>query len=93
MLTLEQAKELYAAGHGTGVTPNQLGHSTQEWADIQQEMQRVIDSPSDHEAGFVIAWWGNWNDDYTPTAFAHRIREAYAKMNKPTCDPNLVFES
>jgi len=70
-MTLEIAKQIYIAAGGN------RGHSSSEWKDIHAEMESIVAAQSDRAAAKVIHWWGCWDDKYTATAFARRVRTAY----------------
>ena len=44
-------------------------------AAIAQEMRDVVAAKSDRAAGAVIQWWGCWDEKYTATRFARRVRQ------------------
>lgn len=80
-ISLTEAKKLYINAGG----PND--HCENEWKDIQQEMQTIIESKSDRSAGKTILWWGCWDNKYTATAFARKVRNNYnAPAQRPTKD-------
>lgn len=73
-MTLEQAKQCYRAAGG------QFDHSRDEWADIHEEMERVVAAKSDRAAGKIIRWWGCWGRRKTTMQFVRAIRAEYAKI-------------
>lgn len=70
-LTMKQAKQLYIDAGGPD------DHGDEEWADIQKEMEAILNAPTDFKAGQLIQWWGCWDRKLTATAFARRIRESW----------------
>ena len=73
-MTLETAKKLYIAAGG------RTKHYDSEWQDIHKEMEAIINATSDRKASNVIRWWGCWDEKYTPTAFARRVRDMFKLM-------------
>lgn len=77
-MTLDQAKSCYLAAAGDA--NRWEDYSPREQADIHQEMDRIVAVKTDRAAAKVIHWWGCWDSRYTATAFARRVRNAYAEL-------------
>ena len=72
-ITVQQAQRIYISAGG----PNE--YYPAEWENIRREMEAVINAKSDRAAGRTIDWWGCWTPRDTATAFARKVREAWAK--------------
>ncbi|MCF7853626.1 MAG: hypothetical protein K9N51_02420 [Candidatus Pacebacteria bacterium] len=73
-MTQEQTKKLYVYACGENM------HSSDEWDEIHKEMEAVVAAKSHRAAGKLIEWWGCWDERYTPTRFARKVREAAREL-------------
>ena len=68
-MTRTEARKLYIEAGGPD------DHGEDEWDEIHREMEAIVASKSHRAAGKLIEWWGCWDEKYTPTKFARRVRE------------------
>ncbi len=83
-MTFSDAKKLYIEAGGQ----NDYGES--EWQDIHKEMQALVDAKSDRAAGKTIMWWDCWDNKYTATGFARRVRQIQATSGMSEMDGNVL---
>lgn len=76
-MTRDESRRLYVGAGGPD------DHCALDWEHIHREMEQLVSAKSDCAAGRMIAWWGCWDRQYTATAFARRVRQAWADMHLP----------
>ena len=79
-MTIIQAKELYLS-----VAGEDARYLESEWEDIHKEMEDVVSAKSDRAAANIIRWWDCWDEKYTATQFARRLRNKW-KENLQRCE-------
>ena len=75
-MKLATAKRIYIAAGGS------TDHGPDVWADVYEDMERIVAAESDEVAGATIEWWGGWGTPQqggaTAVEFARLVRRAYS---------------
>ena len=72
--TNAEARALYISAGGPD------DHEPADWQQIAGEMRTVILAKTDRGGGDSIRWWGCWDNKYTATGFAKRVRSEWREM-------------